>query len=134
MSTHAITRLRRPAIFLAAAAAICACSVLVAGMLPRLQNAGVVAVGVTCDLVLVVPALYYLLLVRGRRWPAFSLVPVVIVLSFIFGIGCGAKWHCSNGSEVLLLSGDGYGTMCLSGSRSAKLAKVANSSGDGVVS
>ena len=79
MGTHAITRLRRPAIFLAAAGAICACSIVVAGMLPRLQNANAVAVGVTCDLVLIVPALYYLLLVRGRRWPAFSLVPVFIV-------------------------------------------------------
>jgi len=79
MRTRAIARLRHPAVFLAAAAAICACSILIAGMLPRLQNAGAVAVGVTCDLLLVLPALYYLLLVRGRRWPAIGLVPVFIV-------------------------------------------------------
>ena len=79
MRTRAITRPGRPAIFLAAAVTIYACSVLVAAMLPRVENAGAVAIGVTCDLVLVVPALYYLLLVRGRRWPAFSLVPVFIV-------------------------------------------------------
>jgi len=79
MTTRAISRLHHPAVFFTAAAGICAASFLIAGMLPRIRNAGAVAVGVTCDLVLIVPALYYLLLVRGRRWPAIGVVPVFIV-------------------------------------------------------
>lgn len=79
MKTRALSRLQHPVAFLAAAAGICACSTLIAGMLPRIRSAGAVALGVTCDLVLIIPALYYVLLVRGRRWPAIGLAPVFLV-------------------------------------------------------
>jgi hypothetical protein len=79
MSTRAISRLSHPVTFLVAVAAIYACSILIVSKLSRIQDANAVAVGVTCDLVLLVPALYYLLLVRGRHWPAIGLVPVFII-------------------------------------------------------
>jgi len=68
-----------PATFLAAVAAIYAVSISIAGMLPRFRDADLVASAVTCDLVLVIPALYYLLLVRGRGWHGIGVVPVFLI-------------------------------------------------------
>jgi len=68
-----------PATFAGAAAAIYAASISIASMVPRFRDADLLASAITCDLVLVVPALYYLLLVRGRGWHAIGLVPVFLV-------------------------------------------------------
>jgi hypothetical protein len=79
MTARLLSRVTHPATFLVAASAIYVCSILIVGQLPRLQDADALAVGVTCDLVLLVPALYYLLLVRGRGWPALGLAPVFVI-------------------------------------------------------
>lgn len=50
-------------------------------VLPRVSAPGAVAAGMTVDLVILVPALYYLVLIRGRGWPAITLAPVFL-LSF----------------------------------------------------
>ncbi|MCP3981964.1 MAG: hypothetical protein GY716_21890 [bacterium] len=79
MSAASIPRIYHPFTFLLAAAAIYVCSIVVAGMLPDLPQAELVAIGMTCDLVLLVPALFYLILVRGRGWSPIGLVPVFIL-------------------------------------------------------
>jgi hypothetical protein len=53
-------------------------AMFVMGMLPRLEAPGVVAVALTLDLVILVPLLYYAVLVRGRGWPAVTVVPVFL--------------------------------------------------------
>ena len=50
-------------------------------VLPRVETPGAVAMGLTLDLVVLVPLLFYVVLVRGRGWPAIALAPVVL-LSF----------------------------------------------------
>ena len=69
---------RHPLTFLLSAAAIYATLLALARSLSGLENAGQVALGMTADLVLTVPLLYYLMLVRGRGWPVFSVVPVFV--------------------------------------------------------
>ena len=61
--------------------AVYAAAFFVVEVLPRADAPGAVAAGVTLDLIVLVPALYYAVLVRGRGWPAITLVPVVL-LSF----------------------------------------------------
>lgn len=70
--------LRHPLTFLAAAGAVYAAALAVASVLPEIDRSGVIAAALTADLALVVPLLYWLLLVRGRGWPRFSVVPVFL--------------------------------------------------------
>lgn len=69
---------RHPLTFLLGAATIYTVAFAIARSLPELPDASLVALGVTSDLVLLIPLLYYLMLVRGRGWPVFSLVPVFL--------------------------------------------------------
>lgn len=50
-------------------------------VLPRTSGPGAIAAGLTIDLVVLVPALYYWVMVRGRQWPSITLAPVIL-LSF----------------------------------------------------
>jgi len=61
-------------------------ALVVARLLPTLYGAGAVAVGVTIDLVVLVPLLFYWLIVRRRGWPVATVVPV-LVLSVV-----AARW------------------------------------------
>jgi hypothetical protein len=79
MTARAISRFSYPLGFALAVAAVYTCSILIAGSLPRFEDADLMALGVSLDLVLAVPALYYFLLVRGRGWPLVGIVPVFIV-------------------------------------------------------
>ncbi len=58
-----------------------AAAFFVVEVLPTVDAPGTVAAGLTLDLVVIVPALYYVVLVRGRKWPAITLAPVFL-LSF----------------------------------------------------
>lgn len=78
MASRAIRRFPLPATFFAAAAGVYACAIWVSALLPRLADADWVAVGMTLDLVVVVPLLYYLLLVRGRGWRLAGVIPVAL--------------------------------------------------------
>ena len=49
--------------------------------LPGIAAPGIVAAAVTIDLIVVVPLLYYIVLVRGRKWPPVTVLPVFL-LSF----------------------------------------------------
>ncbi len=77
--SSAIRRFHHPTAFLLCAAAVYAVSLSIARSLETLGNAPVLAVAVTADLVLIVPLLYYWLLVRGRSWPVFSCIPVFLL-------------------------------------------------------
>ena len=70
-----------PLWFVAPLLAVYAAAFFVVEVLPRADAPGAVAVGLTLDLVVLVPALYYAVLVRGRGWPAITLAPVLL-LSF----------------------------------------------------
>lgn len=48
-------------------------------VLPRTLDPGAIAAGLTVDLVVLVPVLYYVVLVRGRGWPAITLAPVFLL-------------------------------------------------------
>lgn len=69
--------------FLPVAAAVYAVSTVLASRLPHLAHPSVVASAMTIDLVLVVPAAFYLLVVRPRRWPLVSLVPILVASVFL---------------------------------------------------
>jgi hypothetical protein len=69
-------------LFAAIAAGVYAAAIALAGLLPRLARPEAVAVGMTIDMVVIVPLAFYILLVRGRGWPLVTLAPV-LVLSFI---------------------------------------------------
>jgi len=68
-----------PLLFLGVAAAVYATALAVVGELPHLERASVVAVGLTVDLVIVVPLAFYLLLVRRRGLPLVTLAPVLVL-------------------------------------------------------
>jgi hypothetical protein len=63
--------------------AVYATAVLFARRLHHLEGAGTVAMGLTIDMVVLVPAAFYFLVVRRRGKPIVSLIPV-IVLSIVF--------------------------------------------------
>ena len=68
-----------PLAFGLAVAAVYAVERVVVGHLATVAEPGVLAAAVTLDLAVLVPAAYYGLLVRGRGWPALSVVPVFLL-------------------------------------------------------
>ncbi|MEM1042893.1 MAG: hypothetical protein AAGI91_09710 [Bacteroidota bacterium] len=76
-----VRRLTSPLWFAAPLLAVYAATFFIVEVLPQASAPGAVAVGMTADLVILVPALYYVVLVRGRGWPAITLAPVFL-LSF----------------------------------------------------
>ena len=70
-----------PLWFAAPLLVVYAAAFFIVEVLPRADAPGAVAAGLTLDLVVLVPALYYAVLVRGRGWPAVTLAPVLL-LSF----------------------------------------------------
>jgi hypothetical protein len=60
-------------------ALIYAVALAVVPRLAHLDNRAVIAGALTIDLTLLVPLLYYVLLVRPRGWPAISIVPVFLI-------------------------------------------------------
>jgi hypothetical protein len=70
-----------PLWFVAPLLAAYAAAFFIVEVLPRVDAPAAVAAGLTLDLVVLVPGLYYVVLVRGRGWPAVTLAPVFL-LSF----------------------------------------------------
>jgi hypothetical protein len=64
--------------FVGPLAAVYAVAVLLVAYLPQTAAPGAVATGLTVDLVVLVPALYYVVCVRGRGWPALTVAPVFL--------------------------------------------------------
>ena len=64
---------------------IYAVALLARQVLPSLDGAAPVAVALTADLAVVVPGLFYFLVVRPRRWPWVSVVPVFLVSLAVAG-------------------------------------------------
>lgn len=60
-------------------AAVYLTTFLVLDLLPRTVAPGALATGLTVDLVVLVPALYYYTMIRGRGWPAITLAPLFLV-------------------------------------------------------
>jgi hypothetical protein len=71
-------RWRLPGAFLLAVASVYTFALWLRPRLEHLDGGGLVALGLTVDLVVGVPLLYYLLLVRLRRWPVLTVVPVTV--------------------------------------------------------
>jgi len=66
-------------LFLAILAAVYAASLTIVRRFPSLAHPDAVAVGMTLDLLVVVPAAYWALLVRRTRVPVVTLVPVCVL-------------------------------------------------------
>lgn len=64
--------------FLGFATLVYAVSLAIAGRLPGLAHPDAVAVGMTLDMVVVVPLAFHFLIVRRRRMPVLALAPIVI--------------------------------------------------------
>jgi hypothetical protein len=77
---HVATPRRLPGLLFGGLAAIVyAASMTLARRLPSLGHPDIVAVGMTLDLVVVVPLAFYLLVVRRRGWPVVATVPVFVL-------------------------------------------------------
>lgn len=68
-----------PLWFLGPLLAMYAAAFYVVEVLPQAARPNLVAGGLTIDLVLLVPALFYVVLVRGRGWPTITLAPVFLL-------------------------------------------------------
>lgn len=68
--------------FLALATAVYGCTLYLTRLLPTRPNAEELAVGMTLDLVVVVPTLFWWTVVRRRGWPLVSVVPVILASLF----------------------------------------------------
>ena len=79
MPSSATSAQRLSLLFLAIATAVYTASLVLAGQLPQLANAGRVAIGMTLDMVVVVPAAFYWLVIRRRGWPGLTVVPVLML-------------------------------------------------------
>ena len=74
-----VRRHTSPLWFAAPLLAVYAAAFFIVEVLPRSSAPGAVAAGLTLDLVVIVPALYYAVLVRGRGWPNLTLAPVFLL-------------------------------------------------------
>ncbi len=68
--------------FVAAALAVYAVALLIVGSQAFVRWPNDLALGVTLDLTIVVPLLYYLLVVRGANAPMITILPVLILSAF----------------------------------------------------
>ena len=66
-------------LFLAVAASIWLTATALASRLPTLDRPDTLAFGLLADLVIVVPAAYYILVVRPRGWPTITVAPAVVL-------------------------------------------------------
>ena len=64
-----------PLWFVAPLLIVYAAAFFIVEILPRVSAPGALAAGLTVDLVILVPGLYYAVLIRGRSWPAITLAP-----------------------------------------------------------
>jgi hypothetical protein len=78
MFTFGQRHLRPAWLFLLLTSVIYSVALVIRSLLPGLDQGALVATGLTLDLVVVVPALYYFLLVRRQGWPGMSIVPVAV--------------------------------------------------------
>ena len=82
--------------FVVPLAGIYAGAALVLAVLPAVSDPSRLAAALTIDLVLLVPVLYYVVLVRGRGWSGLTLAPVA-VLSYL-----AASWMIPSEHHALL--------------------------------
>jgi len=68
-----------PLLFAGIVAGVYVTALAVVGQLPHLEGASAVAVGLTLDMVVVVPLAFYLLVVRRRGLPIVMLAPVLVL-------------------------------------------------------
>lgn len=68
-----------PLLFTGIVVGVYSTALAVVGQLPHLERAGAVAVGLTMDMVVVVPLAFYLLVIRRRGLPFVTLAPVLVL-------------------------------------------------------
>lgn len=66
-------------VFVGIALGVYVTAAAVAGRLAAVERAGIVAVALTLDMVIIVPAVFYLLVVRRRNLPVVTLAPVFVL-------------------------------------------------------
>lgn len=95
---QAILRPRTPVmLFLCVLAGVYTTAWFVVGQLSSLESAGAVAIGLTCDMVILVPLAFYLLFVRRGGYSVVRLAPVVVIsmlaASFVLPAGHQGALH-----------------------------------------
>ena len=70
-----------------------AAAFFVVEVLPRAAAPGPIAAGLTVDLVVLVPALYYAVMIRGRGWPVITLAPVFLLSFGAASLAVPAEYH-----------------------------------------
>jgi len=77
--------------FIALAVAICAVEIWIVSSAFFMQNPNALAFGITVDLVIIIPTVYYFFVVRKKQAPMITLVPVIVlslaIASFILPTG-----------------------------------------------
>jgi hypothetical protein len=89
----AVRQSTSPLWFAAPLVAVYAAAFFVIEVLPRTAAPGLIAAGLTVDLVVLVPALYYVVMVRGRGWPAITLAPVFLLSFGAASLAVPAEYH-----------------------------------------
>lgn len=79
MHVAAARRRASPLLFTGIVVGVYATALAVGGQLPHLERASDVAVGLTMDMVVVVPVAFYLLVVRRQGLPLVTLAPVLVL-------------------------------------------------------
>ena len=82
-----------PLWFAAPLFAVYAAAFFVVEVLPRTAAPGPIAAGLTVDLVVLVPALYYAVMIRGRGWPVITLAPVFLLSFGAASLAVPAEYH-----------------------------------------
>jgi hypothetical protein len=72
-------------LFIALAVSVCAVEIWIVSSAFFAQNPSALAFGITLDIVIGIPALYYFLVVRKKRAPAITVIPITILTFFIAG-------------------------------------------------
>ncbi|HBL29798.1 MAG TPA: hypothetical protein DD490_23425 [Acidobacteria bacterium] len=97
MSTFAVSRRTLyPAAFLLAVLTVYVTEWVAVSALGRSAYPDLLALGITLDLTVVVPALVYFLLVRGRGWP-----PVILVPAFLFSLVVAGRFLPADRQQAL---------------------------------
>ena len=119
----------RTALFAAVALGVYLTATVLGAELATLPHADRIALGITLDLALVVPAAYYWLVVRPRGWPVAGVLPIVIAGVVAAGLVIPAMHHdVVRAAERLLLPAEAMvvGWIAWRATRAARAAGAAH--------
>ena len=99
--THTLHR--SPLLFLLPLALVYGVALLLVPSLSQVSDPGILAIGLTVDLVILVPLLYWLMVVRGRSVPGVTVVPVALLSALAASAILPAEHHATLDVALTLL-------------------------------